>query len=398
MSQTFYRNRKNSRDELVNICLLSPYHGGSHKAWAQGYREHSRHRIRLLTLPPRFWKWRMHGGAITLARTFLESAESPDLILSTDMLDLSLFLGSTRRQVGRSRVALYMHENQLTYPLPSDPQTGPMRRQKGERDLHYAFINLASMLVADRVFFNSRYHLESWFDALPSFLRGLPELKELETIPELRQKSRVLPVGIDLKRLDSDPAPSPSDKSALRSTSLAPLILWNHRWEFDKDPEAFFTALLHLEKESLPFRLAVCGQSFSHQSTVFDEAQTRFSSHLIHFGFAPEQRYRELLLEADITVSTARHEFFGIGILEAVYSGAFPILPARLSYPELLGDQTGGLCFYEDPSELVSRLRWAVSWPAERARATAGLRKLAARFDWTELAPRYDAEMLKLCG
>ena len=82
----------------MNICLLSPYHGGSHKAWAQGYREHSRHRIRLLTLPPRFWKWRMHGGAITLARTFLENAESPDLILSTDMLDLSLFLGSTRRQ------------------------------------------------------------------------------------------------------------------------------------------------------------------------------------------------------------------------------------------------------------------------------------------------------------
>ena len=40
----------------------------------------------------------MHGGAITLARTFLENAESPDLILSTDMLDLSLFLGSTRRQ------------------------------------------------------------------------------------------------------------------------------------------------------------------------------------------------------------------------------------------------------------------------------------------------------------
>ena len=383
---------------LVNICLLSPYHGGSHKAWAQGYREHSRYPIRLLTLPPRFWKWRMHGGAITLAGKFLQSAESPDLILSTDMLDLSLFLSLTRRQVGRSRVVLYMHENQLTYPLPSDPKTGPMRRQKGERDLHYAFINFASMLVADRVFFNSRYHLESWFNALHSFLGGLPELKELKRIPHLRHKSRVLPVGIDLKRLDSDSTPSPSDESALRSTNLAPLILWNHRWEFDKDPEAFFAALLHLEQDSLPFRLAVCGQSFGHQPTVFDEAQDRFGSHLIHFGFAPERRYRELLLEADITVSTARHEFFGIGVLEAVYSGAFPILPARLSYPELLGDQAGRLCFYRDPSELVSRLRWAVGRPEEREHAAAGLRKIAARFDWTELAPRYDSEMLQLWG
>ena len=104
----------------MNISLLSPYHGGSHEAWAQGYREHSRHRIRLVTLPPRFWKWRMHGGAIILSRKFLQSPEPPDLVLTTDMLDLSLFLGLTRRQIGETRVALYMHENQLTYPLPSD--------------------------------------------------------------------------------------------------------------------------------------------------------------------------------------------------------------------------------------------------------------------------------------
>ena len=339
----------------------------------------------------------MHGGAITLSRKFLKGAAEPDLILTTDMLDLSLFLGLTRRHIGKSRVALYMHENQLTYPLPSDPRTGPMRRQRGERDLHYAFINLASMLVADRVFFNSRYHLESWFEALPAFLKGLPELRELEAIPGLLKKSRVLPVGIDLKRLDADSTAAPCKDSARRSADLAPLILWNHRWEFDKDPEAFFAALLQLDKESLPFRLAVCGQSFSHQPTIFDEMRVRLSSHLIHFGFAPEPRYRELLLEADITVSTARHEFFGIGVLEAVYSGAFPILPARLSYPELLGDPAHRLCFFENRDELVSRLRWAVTRHAERESTTSSLKKMAAGFDWRELAPRYDAEMLKLC-
>ena len=51
-----------------------------------------------------------------------------------------------------------------------------------------------------------------------------------------------------------------------------------------------------------------------------------------------------------------------------------------------------------DPSELVSRLRWAVRRPEEREHAAAGLRKIAARFDWTELAPRYDSEMLQLWG
>jgi hypothetical protein len=62
-----------------------------------------------------------------------------------------------------------MHENQLTYPLPADGRTGPMRRQHGERDHHYAFINYASMLAADRVFFNSQYHLESFFARCPNF-------------------------------------------------------------------------------------------------------------------------------------------------------------------------------------------------------------------------------------
>ena len=38
-----------------------------------------------------FWKWRMHGGAVTLAKQFKNKNYKPDLILSTDMLDLSTF-------------------------------------------------------------------------------------------------------------------------------------------------------------------------------------------------------------------------------------------------------------------------------------------------------------------
>ncbi|NHZ72438.1 MAG: DUF3524 domain-containing protein, partial [Aquificales bacterium] len=71
----------------MKITLVSPYHGGSHKAWAEGYQQHSTHEVSLLTLPDRFWKWRMHGGAVTLARRFVENGRFPDLILATDMLD-----------------------------------------------------------------------------------------------------------------------------------------------------------------------------------------------------------------------------------------------------------------------------------------------------------------------
>lgn len=61
----------------------------------------------------------MRGAAITFAREVRRrNLLSVDLIVATDMLDLATFLGLTRDLLGRSAVALYMHENQLTYPLP----------------------------------------------------------------------------------------------------------------------------------------------------------------------------------------------------------------------------------------------------------------------------------------
>ena len=128
----------------------------------------------------------MHGGAITLARRFLAAKARPDVILATDMLDLTTFLALTRPQTAVIPTILYMHENQLTYPLPADGRTGPMRRQLGERDQHYAFINIASMLAANHVFFNSHYHLESFFDVLPNFLKHFPEYNELSCAKRAR--------------------------------------------------------------------------------------------------------------------------------------------------------------------------------------------------------------------
>ncbi|MFO7539072.1 MAG: DUF3524 domain-containing protein, partial [Chloroflexota bacterium] len=82
----------------MRILIISPYHSGSHQAWAEGYQQYSRHEVLLLTLPGRFWKWRMHGSAVTLARLYRDhyAAAPPDVILGTDMLDLSTFLALTR--------------------------------------------------------------------------------------------------------------------------------------------------------------------------------------------------------------------------------------------------------------------------------------------------------------
>ncbi|MBX3056807.1 MAG: DUF3524 domain-containing protein [Anaerolineae bacterium] len=379
--------------EFMEILLLSPYHGGSHAAWAAGYQQHSRHEVSLLTLPDRFWKWRMHGGAMTLARRYREQKLKPDVILATDMLDVTTFLALTRHETRDIPLVLYMHENQLTYPLPEDPTAGPMRRQLGERDYHYAFINYASMLAADAVWFNSQFHLDSWFTAVPNFLKHFPEYNELGTVDGLRKKSGVLPVGVDFERLEiGDWRFNQSPISNLQS----PLILWNQRWEYDKNPEAFFTALAEVAAAGIPFRLALCGQQYGKRPSAFDAALTQFADHLIHVGHADFATYRRLLWQANVVISTAHHEFFGISILEAIYSHTFPLLPHRLSYPELIPPANHADCLYHTQEELVTKLIWALTHVAQAREKARELSTAVTPFAWPAIAPHYDAALANL--
>ena len=136
----------------MNILLLEPYYTGSHAQWVEGYARHSTHQVEILKTNGCFWKWRMHGGAVTLAKKFVKGGYRPDLLLTTDMLDLTTFLALTRDRTAAVPTAVYFHENQITYPWsPKD------RDILANRDKHYGFINYATALAADAVFFNSQF-------------------------------------------------------------------------------------------------------------------------------------------------------------------------------------------------------------------------------------------------
>jgi glycosyltransferase involved in cell wall biosynthesis len=256
-----------------------------------------------------------------------------------------------------------------------------MRRQLGERDRHYAFINYASMLAADRIFFNSTYHLETFFTALPPFLRHYPEHNELDSIAALRHKSAVLPVGIDLRRLDPPVA---------ADDTQPPLILWNQRLEFDKRPERFMATLLELAGEGVPFRVALCGERFGRPTNEWLAGVAALGSRVTRDGYANNETYRRLLWDATLTFSTADHEYFGISILEAAYAHTLPLLPARLSYPEIIPARFHADCLYRGRADLLARLRRALADPPA-ARAVAGkLAAAVAAYDWQHMAPLYD--------
>ena len=125
----------------MKVLLVEPYYGGSHKAWADGYQQASCHEIKLLTLPAQFWKWRMQGGAVTLARQFQQLRTRPEVILASDMMNLATFRALTRDVTTSIPTALYLHENQLSYPQNT-------RQGHGWR---YGFINYTSALAADAI-------------------------------------------------------------------------------------------------------------------------------------------------------------------------------------------------------------------------------------------------------
>ena len=165
----------------MKILLVEPYYTGSHKQWAEGLQKFSKNEIKIISMKGQFWKWRMHGGAVTLARQFEELKWKPDLILASGMLDLSNFLSLSRELSYNIPTAIYFHENQLSYPW--NPQD---RDIKKNRDSHYGFINYVSSLVSDKVLFNSKYQMDSYFEALKKLLNNFPDNRETATIKDIK--------------------------------------------------------------------------------------------------------------------------------------------------------------------------------------------------------------------
>jgi glycosyltransferase involved in cell wall biosynthesis len=374
-------------DRALTVWLLSPYHTGSHRAWAEGYARHSRHHVRLLTMEGRFWKWRMQGGVMELARQIdaALAAGPPDVLLTTDMVNLPALLGLVRHGLPPALPVLhYMHENQLTYPWAT---AGPGGRPAARPDLTYGMINWLSLLCADGVAFNSAFHRESWFAALPNLLKHFPDYTHLDRIEAVRRRSRVLPVGIAWPA-----APVGAVQRTADRTGGPPLILWNQRWEYDKRPDRFFALLDRLDAAGVPFRLAVAGENFRNVPQEFVDARERFAARIVHWGYAESlPAYHALLHQADLVISTADHEFFGIAVLEAIAAGAFPLLPRRLSYPELIPADLHPACLYADEDELFEKAR--VRLLAPRPAPPSLQEHIRRRFVWPAVAPLYDAAL-----
>ena len=167
------------------------------------------------------------------------------------------------------------------------------------------------------MFFNSEFHKESFIDYLYTFLKQFPDHQELETIKKIIEKSEALYLGMDLNRFDDH----------FVSKGSTPLILWNHRWEYDKNPESFFRVLKKVQEEGSDFGLVILGENFSKSPTVFEKIKKELSNHIAQWGYVDSfKEYSEWLWKSDIMPVTSNQEFFGASVMEAIYCGVWPCL------------------------------------------------------------------------
>ncbi|MDW3220793.1 MAG: DUF3524 domain-containing protein [Acidimicrobiales bacterium] len=354
----------------MRIDLVEPFLGGSHEAWARGWAVRSRHDVDLFGLAANAWRWRMRGASTTLAASVDERAAvegPPALLVASDMVDLGDLLGRLRRTHHAVPAVLYLHENQLTYP-----------RQPGEPlDPGLAWTTWRNLTVADEIWCNSAFHRDELLAALPPFLAAVPDGDHLHLLSAVTAKMRVLPVGVDLPPENPGPRATP------------PLVVSNQRWHHDKDVDAVVRALGQLARDGLDFRVAVLGDGHGGHADRIDPLLDELGDRVVARGHQPRTEYLRLLADAEIVVSAARNEFFGIAVIEAVAAGATPVLPSAVAYPETMPAWAHPVALYE-PGTLRAALRTAIVDAPARRRAVAGLSAEMAPFGWDVLARIYD--------
>jgi glycosyltransferase involved in cell wall biosynthesis len=360
----------------LKFLFLEPFFGGSHREFARGLVAHSRHQIELVTLPARFWKWRMRGAALYFIKK-IPSLKSYDGLLTTGLMSLSDFKALSKDACPPTLT--YFHETQLTYPLAP-----------GEHmDFQFGFTDMTTALAADRILFNSKTHNDAFFSHLPGFLRMMPEYRPLWLVDKIRSKAGILYPGC---RFPADVLPG-----ADSPRESPPLIIWNHRWEFDKSPDQFFEALDAALANGAEFRLALLGENFQAVPKAFESARERYGKRIVQYGYVQSrEEYVKWLQRGSIVISTARQENFGIAVVEAIRFGCVPLLPNRLAYPEIIPPQFHSTVLYEDTGDLVQKLTRLITDYGRYQELRSQLSSHMAQFAWQDLIDRYDEELENL--
>ena len=360
----------------MRILLLSAYDAVSHQYWHNGLVDNfPEFEWTVLSLPARFFSWRIRGNSLTWAYSERATLEQPyDLLITTSMTDLSALRGLVPA-LTKLPTLVYFHENQFAYPTSG----------KEYSSVEPQLLTIYSALAADAVVFNTRYNRTTFLEGCRQLLNKFPDLVPKGLVELLTEKSSTLLVPIITVM---------SEQTCKSSGPLQ--IIWNHRWEFDKGPELLYQAMMRLKASGIHFTLHVVGQKFRYTPEIFEQLKEDLSEHIGTWGYIDDKHaYHKLLRQCDVILSTALHDFQGVSVLEGVSAGCIPLVPNRLAYPELFNEDF----LYEiGESEVDNLVNHLLHLSDLKKKASLPKAPSIDHINWTTLKPHYQTlidELLK---
>lgn len=317
-----------------SILVLSAYDAASHQQWRTTLSQLlPQFQWTQLALPPRHFSWRVRGNSLSWGFGDLTAFEQHyDLLIATSMVDLASLRGFVPA-LTRIPTLVYCHENQFAYPdNPNQPGLNHFNK------LDAAMVSLYTALCADRLVFNSEYNRRTFLAGVSRLLRTLPDHVPAGIEQRLAGSSVLpVPVGLDLQAI---PRPGKRNNQILE-------LVWNHRWEHDKGIDLLLQVVNNVIDRNLPIRFHILGQQFRRQPGEFalirkllleqGQSNPRLEPRL--GNIADRGEYLSELAACDVVLSTARHDFQGLAVIEAGTLGCTPLCPADLAYPEYLDER-----------------------------------------------------------
>ena len=228
---------------------------------------------------------------------------------------------------------------------------------------------------------------------------GLPSIRApignygklpIESVDAIARKSLVQSPGIEV---------GTDEGSVLsRGASDPTSIVWAARWEHDKGPELLLELLNDLRANSIDFSISVVGQQYHRQPEAFEQIHELFSEQIVHWGFVSRAVYDQILIDADIFLSTANHEFFGLSFVEAVANGCCPVVPNGMAYPGIMKPVDGSeKLLYETPKQAAKIIESIWRAPDDFRPIAAGLAKhFSNTYSWPVRACEMDDRIEEL--
>ncbi|CAL1295880.1 unnamed protein product [Larinioides sclopetarius] len=355
------------------ILLIEAFYGGSHKQLIDLIVELFPNQAELYTMSAKKWHWRGLASPLYFSRT-IPKIHNFRILFTSSVTSLADLI-AIRSDLSQLYKVVYFHENQLVYPV----------QEYKQRYFQHGYNDVLSCLVADKILFNSSFNKESFLKSLPTFFNLMPDYRPKDLEQEIRPKCEVLYFPIDVPGSSVDCKGEPPSKKHVPDVSHKRLhIVWPHRWEHDKDPETFFSVMYRLKDSGESFDLSVIGETFTENPKIFEEAKEYLKDHIVNWGFIPsKEEYYKVLQSADVVVSTATHEFFGVSMLEATKFHCYPLCPNRLAYPEIYPETY----LYNTSNQLYKRLRYFCKRP--NAARNHKLQVNLSSFSWETLKPQY---------